>query len=163
MRNTFLAIAAVIVLLVGVGAYFVLNKQAPVRPIPTDTTIMDKSESQGDLLTQDNSTTSAYVPYSKAALDGAASNKRVLFFYANWCPTCKPADESFSSNVDKIPQNVSLIRVNYNDSDTDQEEKELAKKYGVTYQHTFVQIDENGNEIGKWNGGKIDELLSNVR
>jgi thioredoxin-related protein len=53
--------------------------------------------------------------------------------------------------------------VNYNDTATDQAEKELAKKYGVTYQHTFVQIDAEGNEVTKWNGGKIEELLHNIR
>jgi thioredoxin-related protein len=47
--------------------------------------------------------------------------------------------------------------------ETDQEEKDLAKKYGITYQHTFVQIDSKGNEITKWNGGKTDELLAKIK
>lgn len=34
--------------------------------------------------------------------------------------------------------------------------------YGVTYQHTFVQIDENGDALAKWNGGDVEKLLSNV-
>ena len=41
--------------------------------------------------------------------------------------------------------------------------KELAQKYSITYQHTFVQIDAEGKEITKWNGGKIDELLTNIK
>jgi hypothetical protein len=41
--------------------------------------------------------------------------------------------------------------------------KDLQKKYGVTYQHTFVQIDENGEALSKWNGGDVDKLLSTVR
>jgi hypothetical protein len=40
---------------------------------------------------------------------------------------------------------------------------ELKKKYGVTYQHTFVQIDSNGNMITKWNGGDIDTLKQNLK
>lgn len=104
-----------------------------------------------------------YTPFSPELLANSGSTRRVLFFYANWCPTCKPADKSFSDNVGKIPADVTLIRVNYNDTETDQAEKDLAKKYGVTYQHTFVQIDANGKEITKWNGGQIDELLSNIR
>lgn len=106
---------------------------------------------------------SRYVEYSKVALEKATTNRRVLFFYASWCPTCKPADASFTQNASKIPENVTLLRVNYNDPDTDQEEKELAKKYGITYQHTFVQIDSTGKEVTKWNGGQIDELLSNIK
>ena len=105
---------------------------------------------------------SRYVEYSTGALEKAATNRRVLFFFASWCPTCAPADASFTQNARNIPEDLVLIRVNYNDPDTDQEEKDLAKKYGITYQHTFVQIDSTGKEVTKWNGGKIDELLSNI-
>lgn len=106
---------------------------------------------------------SKYIVYSKDSLASAPKAKRVLYFYANWCPSCKVADADFTENISKIPEDVSVIRVNYNDSDTDQEERELAKKYAITYQHTFVQIDSAGKEITKWNGGQIEELISNVK
>ncbi|OGC78279.1 hypothetical protein A2619_05715 [candidate division WWE3 bacterium RIFOXYD1_FULL_39_9] len=106
---------------------------------------------------------SRYVQYSKSALESASGNRRVLFFYASWCPTCKPADTDFTQNSSNIPEDVTVIRVNYNDPDTDQEEKDLAKKYGITYQHTFVQIDSAGKELTKWNGGQTDALLSNIK
>lgn len=105
----------------------------------------------------------SYSPYSKEALEASSNKRRVLFFYASWCPTCRPTDQSFSQNIDKIPSDVTIIRVNYNDPETDKEEEELAKKYGITYQHTFVQIDGQGNQITKWNGGAIDELISNIK
>lgn len=120
--------------------------------MPTETAMMD------DKMMAE----SRYVEYSNAAFEAAASDRRVLFFYASWCPTCQPADASFTQNASSIPEDMTLLRVNYNDPETDQDEKDLAKKYGVTYQHTFVQIDEDGNEVTKWNGGKIDELLSNI-
>jgi thiol-disulfide isomerase/thioredoxin len=105
----------------------------------------------------------SYVEYSKAALDGAADNRRVIYFYASWCPTCRPADADFKANTSKLPSDVTVVRVNYNDPDTDQEEKDLARKYGVTYQHTFVQIDGQGKEVTKWNGGQTEELLANLK
>lgn len=117
-------------------------------------------EDKGDSMKNESSP--RYIEYSKSALDSNSSRRRVLFFYANWCPTCRPTDENLKDNLNKIPEDVTVIRVNYNDTDTDQEEKDLAKKYAVTYQHTFVQIDENGREVTKWNGGKIDELLKNI-
>lgn len=116
-----------------------------------------------DKMMADKRVTSRYVEYSKAALDQAANSRRVLYFYANWCPVCKPADADFAANSSKIPSDVTVIRVNYNDTDTDQEEKDLAKKYGIIYQHTFVQIDAQGKEVTKWNGGETDELIANIK
>jgi thioredoxin 1 len=104
-----------------------------------------------------------YGEYSKEVLDNASEMRRVLFFYASWCPTCRPADADFRANLNKLPEDVSIIRVNYNDPETDEEEKALAKKYGVTYQHTYVQIDAEGNPVAKWNGGQTEELLKNIK
>lgn len=106
---------------------------------------------------------SRYVEYSKAVLDQAADKRRALYFYASWCPICRPANEDFKKNSSKIPEDMVVVRVNYNDPDTDQEEKDLAKKYGITYQHTFVQIDAQGNELTRWSGGQTDELLANIK
>lgn len=106
---------------------------------------------------------SRYLVYQDTALTEISGNRRVLFFYANWCPTCIPADRNFNANQDQIPEDVVVIRINYNDQETSADEKDLAKQYGITYQHTFVQIDENGQEVAKWNGGQIEELLSNLK
>lgn len=104
-----------------------------------------------------------YTPYSETAFDQARNKRRVLFFYANWCPTCRPADADFEVNISKFPKDLVLFRVNYNDPDTDADEKALAQKYAVTYQHTYVQVDANGIEIAKWNGGQTDKLLSSIK
>ena len=48
---------------------------------------------------------------------------------------------------------MSLIRGSFFKGDRD-----LAKKYLISYQHTFVQIDNDGNSVSKWNGGDIDNL-----
>lgn len=107
--------------------------------------------------------TPRYAEFSPSVLVGSANTRRVLFFYASWCETCRPADADFRASIDKIPTDVTVIRVNYNDPDTDQSEKDLAKKYAVTYQHTFVQIDEKGDQVAIWNGGKTRELLENLK
>lgn len=120
-------------------------------------------EKTDDSKMMDKNANSRYVPYSKAVYDTSADKRRVLYFYATWCPSCKVANEDFTANPNKIPEDVIVIRTNYNDPDTDQEEKNLAKKYGITYQHTFVQVDSDGKEITKWNGGKTDELLANIK
>ena len=122
-----------------------------------------KNDTSSEDITTDQIQGSRYVEYSKATFDQAVSKRRVLFFYANWCPTCRPADASFRENANKIPEGTTLIRVNYNDTQTDQEEKDLANKYGVTYQHTFVQVGASGNQITKWSGGGVKELTANIK
>lgn len=107
--------------------------------------------------------TGRYLEYIDPSTIENNNSKTVLYFYANWCSTCVPADKEFKASYDKLPEGVTVVRVNYNDSDTDANEKALAAKYAITYQHTFVQIDENGNEIAKWNGGSIDKLISNLK
>jgi thioredoxin 1 len=138
-----------------------LKKEGVVMPKEDMSKVMMKKEDVS--MESDKMVGSRYVEYSKSALDNASNNRRVLFFYASWCPICRPADVSFKQSASKIPEDLTLIRVNYNDPETDQEEKDLAKKYGITYQHTFVQIDGIGKEIAKWNGGQIEELLSNIK
>ena len=78
--------------------------------------------------------------------------KLVLFFHAPWCPFCKTADGEFQSRTSEIPAGVAVLKTDY-DSNTS-----LKQKYGVTYQHTFVQVDDDENLVSKWNGGDIDNL-----
>lgn len=98
-----------------------------------------------------------YLSYSLANYEKTEDSKRVLFFHASWCPTCKSADANFNSNLEKLPSGVTLLKVDYDS------EGELKKKYGITYQHTFVQVDAEGTELAKWNGGEIDELIKKVK
>jgi thioredoxin 1 len=98
-----------------------------------------------------------YIEYSTAAFEEAKNKKRVIFFHATWCPTCKIAHYDFTSNKDYIPAGVVIFKTDY---DT---ETKLQKQYVITYQHTFVQVDENGKEITRWIGGGVDELVSNLK
>jgi thiol-disulfide isomerase/thioredoxin len=100
----------------------------------------------------------SYIDYSPAALAEATKNgKAVLFFWASWCPFCKTANEAFMSRASEIPSGITILKTNY---DT---EKELKTKYGITYQHTFVQVDAEGKMLTKWNGEDIDALKANIK
>ena len=101
-------------------------------------------------------TVGSYVAYTPTIIKEAAQTGKtvVLFFHAGWCPTCKSADKDFTSRIGEIPSNLVVVKVDY---DT---EKDLKKKYNVTYQHTFVQVDAEGMAVTTWNGGDLDEVLS---
>lgn len=143
----------------GMQQYIVKIQDEPAVENAEGVSHTDSMEAEDTTMRAD----SRYVPYTKEALEATSDTRRVLFFYANWCPTCRPVDENLENSKVTLPEDVKVIRVNYNDTETDQEEKDLAKKYGVTYQHTFVQIDSQGNEVTKWNGGDVTQLLENIQ
>jgi thioredoxin 1 len=82
----------------------------------------------------------------EASKDSYSESKVVLFFNATWCSTCKKARSNLEANLSAIPADLVIVSVDF-DSETD-----LKRQYGVTLQHTFVQIDSDGNEVAKWSG-----------
>jgi thiol-disulfide isomerase/thioredoxin len=113
---------------------------------------------QTDTGTADAQAGGTYEPYSKALYDRSRAEgvPIILYFYANWCPICKAEEPEFRRLVEETSFGVRAIRVNYNDSDTDADEKALAKQFGITYQHTFVYIDREGNEISRTIGARSE-------
>ncbi len=154
-------IAMLILVVTSLRDIFISSR--PEEEVEVETVMDSQTATQAGSQDNETSPSAKYLEHSRQNLIVDDSARRVLFFYANWCPTCIPADKDFSENVGKLPSDVVVIRVNYNDDQTDEAEKSLAKKYGVTYQHTFVQIDKNGKEVAKWNGEGVEKLLSNLK
>lgn len=99
-----------------------------------------------------------YMPYDASKIAFAKEGKVVLFFNASWCPTCKAVDADIKASLGDIPANTLILSVDYDSS------KDLKAKYGVTTQHTFVQVDASGNSLTKWVGGDtLEKVLSNVK
>lgn len=148
-----------------IGTYFFIQSGKSDKTEPADNSdamMVDdaKNTMDNEEMMADDSTmmeASRYIEYSPDAFAAAADKKRVYFFYAPWCPTCVPTDKEFNANLSKIPEDVMLFRTDYDTS------TELKQQYGITYQHTFVQVDSDGNEVKKWNGGGINELIANTQ
>ncbi len=101
----------------------------------------------------------SYEAYSseKVAM-ASATHQVVLFFRAGWCPSCRAVDADIKANISKIPGSLAILDVDYDNSTA------LKQKYGVTYQHTFVQVDSNGNLIKKWSGSPtLSALVAEVK
>lgn len=83
-----------------------------------------------------------------------AESKVVYFFNAAWCSTCKVARDNFEATLDEIPADLTVVVVDFDNS------SELRKKYGVTIQHTYVQIDSQGELVNKWSGStSFDQIF----
>ncbi len=96
-----------------------------------------------------------YVEYSQEAVKNALWDK-ILFFHATWCSSCKAADKNISAET--IPAWLNIFKVDFDSSTA------LRKQYEVVWQHTFVQIDDNGNMIKKWFGSRsVKDILAEVK
>lgn len=136
----------VVVVVVGMlGGMWLVNK-------PTET-----QQATGDLKEQVvMGTGGEYVNYAEQVLADNGGKRKVLFFHAGWCPTCKAAEQEILANLDQLPEDVVIIKTDYDTQDA------LKKKYQITYQHTFVWVDDAGMEIRKWNGGGVEEILQRL-
>ena len=139
-----IAIIAVVAVLGGV-VYYTNQSRIEEDSMAEDKAMMEKKEGEmmkDEAMMQKGS----YETYSPEKLSLATSGDVVLFFRASWCPTCRGLDADIRANLDKIPASVVILDVDYDTATA------LKQKYGVTYQHTFVQVDSNGNLIKKWSG-----------
>lgn len=105
---------------------------------------------------QQNEEPGSYLTFKdyEASKERFADADVVLFFNANWCSTCKIARDNIESNLESIPSNLAIVVVDFDN------EIDLRKKYGVTIQHTFVQIDKDGNLLAKWAGSTTAEEIA---
>lgn len=121
---------------------------------PDGKEVMENKNTNTTGATNSNTSVSAiqpakYVAYSETALAAAEKvpqGDTILYFHANWCPICQVLDPDITKNISKLPVGLTILKVDYD------KETALKKKYGVTYQHTFVQVDPNGNKLKLWSG-----------
>ena len=171
--NTILIIIIVLALLI--GGYFIFRgggedvevlentnnteeeptlngQEIPNNAVMEDGTKIEEKTEEGKM--ENNGTYENYAP-EKLAL--AENGDVVLFFHASWCPYCRAAEADINKNLSIIPDGVHILKTDY-DSNT-----ALKQKYGVTYQHTFVQVDAQGNLIKKWSGSEtLSAILANI-
>lgn len=104
--------------------------------------------------------------YEKAVSEGKLV---ALFFYANWCPICRVEFPKMEEAFDHLPAISSVMvrdvvgfRVNYNDNQTDDYEKGLAKEFGVAYQHTKVFVRDGERLLKSPETWDMDRYISEI-
>jgi len=120
---------------------------------------MPSAKSSSSATSHSDSASQSYITYDQyqASKDKYADSKVVLFFNAKWCPACRAINEALTSDPGKIPAKTTVVSVDY-DQHTD-----LRQRYGVATQHTFVQIDPNGEKTRQWVSTSVDALLKELQ
>jgi len=133
------------------------------QSIWSDGTFMEKEAvEESNATSLDSSLENRYVDYSDKALAKATekNGKAILFFAAlAWCPSCQAADKDFKANFNKVPSDITILKVDYDTA------KSMKQKYAITMQDTFIQVDSNGSELTRWNSGGqgVNALLANAK
>jgi len=92
------------------------------------------------------------IDFNKADYDKALQSGNVVFlyFYATWCPICRAELPHLYGAFNELNTDKIIgFRVNFNDGDTDADERALAQQFQVPYQHTKVFV-KDGKSIGKF-------------
>lgn len=167
--NKVIVIGAIVIILAG-GGFFIFSNQnsrdaamQKEEVAEKDGAVMEQKDAVmeqkdgGSMMAKYTGTVLAgksapLLDHTKEDYDAAIKTDKlvVLYFYANWCPACKEevTDALYPAFNELASDNVIGIRINYKDSDTDSDEKALAVKYGIPYQHTKVLL-RNGKQILK--------------
>ena len=120
-----------------------------MSPAPSPSAAMSHSEAASQ----------SYITYDQyqASKDTYADSKVVLFFNATWCPDCRAINEALTSDPGKIPAKTTVVSVDYD------QHADLRQRYGVTMQHTFVQINSSGDKVRQWASTSTDGLLKELQ
>lgn len=99
-----------------------------------------------------------YEVYAQEKFAYAQKDTLVLFFHATWCPSCRALNTDIEEHLQEIPANVSILKTDYDS------EIKLKQKYGITTQHSFAQVDADGNLIKRWSGSlTLEDLIAEIR
>ncbi len=157
-KNTGIIVGLLVLIVIG-GVY------ATTKNGNEEVMVDTKTEKSTETMTEDSNmmkkdevvAKGTYESYSSQKIARAEMGDVVIFFHASWCPSCRALNSDIEANLNSIPVNVSILKADYD------KENELKKKYGVTSQHTLVQVDKDGNLIKKWSGGsKLSNVLSEI-
>lgn len=94
-----------------------------------------------------------YIEYSEVEFAAAGSKRRVLYFYSKNCTDCLLRDEELNQNLAALPYGTVLFKVDFDTAAA------LLERYQVSEVNTFVYLDGEGNEIGRWQNGGLEELM----
>jgi thiol-disulfide isomerase/thioredoxin len=85
------------------------------------------------------------------------SEPMILFFHAEWCPTCRIMEAQIQENWDDFPEGTNILKVNFDTA------KDLRTTYNITSQSTVVVLDRDGNVTKTVAFPSTDQLIKLIQ
>ncbi len=167
-NNKKIIVVIIVILAVGVFLYYSFGSMSSLENDEVKGSLekdaMTLQGYEGKALAGTEST--PYLEFNQGDYEKALSQDKtiLLYFYASWCPICRAEQpETFAAFDELNNDKVIGFRVNYKDSATDDYEENLAKEFGIPYQHTKVIIhggEQALKSLEEWNKDKYLEELN---
>ena len=106
-----------------------------------------------------------YLEFNQADYDKALKEGKIVLldFYANWCPICRAEEPNIKQGFNELTNSQVIgFRVNFNDNDTDDDEKKLAETFKIPYQHTKVILKDSKEVFRTSDAWEKDTLLMEI-
>lgn len=146
--NVIIAVSVIAAILI--GTFFLISgrKKGPI-PAPQDSSGEEQTKMGESAVIAGRS--SPFLIFKKSEYEKAVMSGKIVLldFYANWCPICRAEAPELEAGFNSLTSDKLVgFRVNYNDSDTNSDEKALAEEFKVPYQHTKI-ILRGGREVAR--------------
>lgn len=129
--------------------------------LATETMMKDGKMIDTSMKRDDKMMMSRYLDYAPWIVSKyvKAGKTVVLFFHANRCPTCVSLDKDVMDNMKKIPENVVIIKANYDTA------KNLKKLYKIKSQNSLVVVNKKGKIVARSKGATttLKDLLALIK
>lgn len=153
----------VVLIIAGLGYYLFTHVQSDISNTRQNTINSSISQTSNIVLAGKSA---LLLDFNNAEYQNALKSDKliVLYFYTNWCPICREEFPKMKDAFDELDTDkVVGFRINYNDNQTDEFEEEIAREFGVAYQHAKVFL-KNGQMILKspenWEKNKYLEEIN---
>ena len=93
---------------------------------------------------------------NQADFEAYSEFERWLYFHADWCPKCVALDKDILDNLDQIPEDLVIFKVDYDQNQA------LRQRYGVSLQTTVVKVDSQANLQAKFVGTSTNHSLTEL-
>lgn len=104
--------------------------------------------------------------FNKTDYDAALRTEKliVIYFYADWCPICQAELPNLYAAFNELDTDKVIgFRVNFNDGQTDLDEKNLAREFGVSYQHAKIFISKGRRVLKAEDPWQKDQYLNAIK